>query len=144
MTRADDEDAYDVTAEAESAKQQKHAINVDSGTPKYSIIKGYFSDPTRDFAALREYTAEDQDKNMLRTLAKTLMMDTMWTIDMGDPTLPPKHMSQFRRWILMDPEPTTTCTITPVEIAGLSLSEIRGNPTVPSLPGMPKEDNEWY
>ena len=102
----EDEDAY-VSAAVESARQQKHAGQADSSTPKYSMITNYFADYTTEFSALRKYTAEEPEKNMLSSLAKTLMLDTMWTIDMGDPSLPPKHPSQLRRWISMDPEPTT-------------------------------------
>ena len=145
--RAANDDAFDVSAEVKSAKQLKHSRHAYSGTPKYSMIKDYLNDPTTVFVALREHTTDDLNKNMLRALAKTLLMDTTWTLDMGDPTLPPTHTSQLRRWIQMDPEPATMATtykITAVKIAGPSLSEIASNHILPTLPGMPKKDDIWY
>ena len=67
-----------------------------SSSPRYDMIKDYLSNPTTAFAALREHTREDLCKNMLRALAKTLMSDTTWTMDMGYATVPPKHVSQLR------------------------------------------------
>ena len=85
----DGDDAYDVSAAVESAKQLKHSMKADvSSSPRYDMIKGCLNDPTTTFAALREYTREDPSKNMLRALAKTLMSDTAWTIDMGDAMVP--------------------------------------------------------
>ena len=92
-----DDDAYDVVAAAESAKQLKHSTKADlSSSPRYDMIKDYLSNPTIAFGALREHTREDLSKNMLRALAKTLMSDTTWTMGMGYATVPPKHVSQLR------------------------------------------------
>ena len=94
----DDEDSYDVSAQAESAmalKQQKKA-EPDS-TSTYDTVRSYLKDGTAAFAELRETTRDDHGKNMLRMLAKTLITDTVWTMDYDDPSIPPKHLSQVRR-----------------------------------------------
>ena len=115
-----------------------------SSSPTYDMVKTYLSDPTTAFAELKELTREDHGQNMLRQLAKTLMSDTAWVKDMGDPSIPPKHLCQLRRWIDVGQAPTTTYSITPVEIAALTLSEVAGNSIVPTLPGMPARSADWY
>lgn len=65
-------------------------------------------------------------------------------LDMGDPTIPPKHICQLRRWAEVDKPQTTTYTIRPVEITALAFTEIARNGIVTVLPGMLKESTEWY
>ena len=115
-----------------------------SSSPTYDMVKAYLSDPTTAFAELRELTREDHGQNMLRMLAKTLMSDTAWVKDNCDPSIPPKHLCQLRRWIDVREAPATTYSIKPVEIAALTLSEVAGNSIVPTLPGMPAQSAEWY
>ena len=61
------------------------------------MVKSYLADTTTKFAELREITREQPDINMLRQLAKTLIVDAAWELDMGDPTIPPKHLCQLCR-----------------------------------------------
>ena len=77
LSADDDEDSYDVAAQAESAmalKLQKRAEF--RSTPTYDMVKSYLKDGTTAFAELRETTWDDHGKNMLRMLAKTLITDT--------------------------------------------------------------------
>jgi hypothetical protein len=141
----DDEDSYDVSAQAESAmalKQQKKTEPDTTST--YDIVRSYLKDGTTAFAELRETTRDDHGKNMLRMLAKTLMTNTVWTMDYDDPSIPPKHLSQVKRWMDIGQAPQTTYNIKPVEIAALALSEVAGNSIIPTLPGMPNKSAEWY
>ena len=145
LSADDDDDAYDVAAQAESAMALKHQKRAElSSSPTYDMVKAYLSDPTTAFADLRDVTREDHGQNMLRMLAKTLMSDTAWVKDNCDPSIPPKHLCQLRRWIDVGEAPATTYSIKPVEIAALTLSEVAGNSIVPTLPGMPAQSAEWY
>ena len=86
------------------------------------MVQSYLADPTTKFAELKELTREQPGKNMLRQIAKTLMTEAAWEMEMGDSSVPPKHLSQLRRWIDVGQPPVTTYTLTPVEIAALTLS----------------------
>ena len=108
------------------------------------MVQSYLADPTTKFAELKELTREQPGKNMVRQIAKTLMTEAAWEMEMGDSSVPPKHLSQLRRWIDVGQPPVTTYTPTPVEIVALTLLEVAGNGIVPTLPGMPVESAEWY
>ena len=141
----EDDDVYDVSAQVQSAQALKHQKMAEiSPSPTFDMMKSYIADKTTKFAELREITREQPGMDMLRMLAKTLILDAAWEQDMGDPTIPPKHLCQLRRWLEVDKPPTTTYTIRPVEIAALALTEIAGNSIVPTLPGMPAESSDWY